>query len=217
MDDRDRDGPVRQAGDPGEDDRILVEDTGESLDSALAEEERSAIAAAEEKLRSVERDLEELKDRHLRKIAEFENLRKRSEREKAESRRLALADLAREFLPVVDSFESALAHATADDLQSDFGQGILLIHRQLADLWRKHGLREVDTTGGFDPNLHEAVATEPSREPANSVLEVLRKGYRLGDRLIRPALVKVAVRPGENDRAEGDEDDPQKTGRRRNG
>lgn len=208
----------RDAGDPVEDDRILVEDTGESLDSALAEEERSAIAAAEEKLLSVQRDLEELKDRHLRKIAEFENLRKRSEREKAESRRLALADLAREFLPVVDSFESALAHATADDLQSDFGQGILLIHRQLSDLWRKHGLREVDTSTGFDPNLHEAVATEPSREPANSVLEVLRKGYTLGDRLIRPALVKVAVRPDKsNESAEGSEDDTRKNGRRRNG
>ena len=208
----------RDPGDPVEDDRILVEDTGESLDSALAEEERSAIAAAEEKLLSVQRDLEELKDRHLRKIAEFENLRKRSEREKGESRRVALADLAREFLPVVDSFESALAHATADDLQSDFGQGILLIHRQLSDLWRKHGLREVDTSTGFDPNLHEAVATEPSREPANSVLEVLRKGYTLGDRLIRPALVKVAVRPDKSsERAEGSEDDPRKNGRRRNG
>ena len=185
-------------GDPIEEDRILVEDTGESLDAALAEEERSAIAAAEEKLKSVERDLENLKDRHLRSLAEFENLRKRSEREKRDARPLALADLAREFLPVVDSFESALAHATSEDLESDFGQGVLLIHRQLTDLWRKHGLREVDTAGGFDPNHHEAVTTEPSTAPTNSVLEVLRKGYTLGDRLIRPALVKVAVRPDES-------------------
>jgi molecular chaperone GrpE len=184
-------------GDRMDDDRILVEDTGESLDAALAEEERSAIAAAEEKLKSLERDLETLKDRHLRSLAEFENLRKRSEREKRDARRVALADLAREFLPVVDSFESALAHATSDDLASDFGQGVLLIHRQLSDLWRKHGLREVETTGGFDPNHHEAVATEESTEPPNSVLEVLRKGYTLDDRLIRPALVKVAMRPGE--------------------
>jgi molecular chaperone GrpE len=181
-----------------DEDRIVLEDTGESLDSALAEEERSAIAAAEEKLRSVQGDLEELKERHLRKLAEFENLRKRSEREKAESRRLALSDLAKEFLPVVDSFERALAHASSKDLESDFGQGILLIHRQLTDLWRKHGLREVDTAGGFDPNQHEAVSTEPSSEPPNTVLEVLRKGYTIGDRLIRPALVKVAVRPGES-------------------
>ena len=183
--------------DTEDDDRILLEDTGESLDAALAEEERSAIAAAEEKLKSVQHDLEELKERHLRKLAEFENLRKRSEREKAESRRVALTDLAREFLPVVDSFERALSHASSGDLESDFGQGILLIHRQLTDLWRKHGLREVDTTGSFDPNLHEAVATEESTASPNTILEVLRKGYTIGDRLIRPALVKVAVRPGE--------------------
>ena len=202
MDDRDRRGGAEGE---TEEDRILVEDTGESLDSALAEEERSAIAAAEEKLRSVQQDLEDLKERHLRKLAEFENVRKRSEREKAESRRLALADLAKEFLPVVDSFERALAHASSTDLESDFGQGILLIHRQLTDLWRKHGLREVETAGGFDPNHHEAVSTEPSSEPPNTVLEVLRKGYTIGDRLIRPALVKVAVRPGEGGRS-GPED-----------
>jgi molecular chaperone GrpE len=182
---------------PMEEDRILVEDTGESLDAALAEEERSAIAAAEDKLHGVERDLENLKDRYLRTLAEFENLRKRSEREKSDVRRFALADLAREFLPVVDSFERALAHATSGDLESDFGHGILLIHRQLADLWRKHGLREVDTSGSFDPNEHEAVSTEPSTKPANTILEVLRKGYTLDDRLIRPALVKVAVKPAD--------------------
>lgn len=204
MNDRDR----QDDADSVDEDRILVEDTGESLDAALAEEERSAIAAAEEKLRSVQHDLEDLKDRHLRKLAEFDNLRKRSEREKNEARRVALADLAREFLPVVDSFESALAHASSADLQSDFGQGILLIHRQLADLWRKHGLREVETSGPFDPNRHEAVATEESNEPANTVLDVLRKGYAIGDRLIRPALVKVAVRPSDTtNRNETEESD----------
>ena len=178
-----------------EEDRILVEDTGESLDAALAEEERSAVAAAEEKTKSVQRELEELKDRHLRKLAEFENVRKRSERERGESRKAALADIAREFLPVLDSFERALAHATSDDLASDFGQGVLLIERQLADLWQRQGLKEVETAGSFDPNRHEAVATEPSGAPPNSVIEVLRRGYTLGDKLIRPALVKVAVRP----------------------
>jgi molecular chaperone GrpE len=188
-----------------EEDRILVEDTGESLDAALAEEERSAVAAAEEKTKSVQRELEELKDRHLRKLAEFENVRKRSERERGESRKAALADIAREFLPVLDSFERALAHATSDDLASDFGQGVLLIERQLADLWQRQGLKEVETAGSFDPNRHEAVATEPSGAPPNSVIEVLRKGYTLGDKLIRPALVKVAVRP-EGGRSARDDD-----------
>ena len=120
---------------------------------------------------------------------------------------MALSDLAREFLPVLDSFEQALAHATSGDLESDFGQGILLIQRQLSDLWRKHGLREVETTGGFDPNRHEAVSTQPSSETPNTVLDVLRKGYTIGDRLIRPALVTVAVRPGEAGRKPSEEAD----------
>jgi molecular chaperone GrpE len=209
MSDRDRD-----PGEGMEEDRILVEDTGESLDAALAEEERSAVAAAEERTKSVQRELEELKDRHLRKLAEFENVRKRSERERGESRRAALADLAREFLPVLDSFERALAHATSDDLASDFGQGVLLIERQLADLWQRQGLKEVETTGAFDPNRHEAVATEPSSSAPNSVIEVLRKGYTLGDKLIRPALVKVAVRPEAASGAPPDEGDEHARGRR---
>lgn len=206
MSERDRDQGI-------EDDRILVEDTGESLDAALAEEEQSALAAAEAKTKTVQRELEELKDRHLRKLAEFENVRKRSEREKGESRRVAVADMAREFLPVLDSFERALAHATSDDLASDFGQGILLIERQLADLWQRQGLREVETVGSFDPNRHEAVVTEPSDSPPNSILEVLRKGYTLGDRLIRPALVKVAVKPEGAGQPAGDEERGRSRGR----
>lgn len=206
MSERDRDQGI-------EDDRILVEDTGESLDAALAEEEQSALASAEAKTKSVQRELEELKDRHLRKLAEFENVRKRSEREKGESRRVAVADMAREFLPVLDSFERALAHATSDDLASDFGQGILLIERQLADLWQRQGLREVETVGSFDPNRHEAVVTEPSDSPPNSILEVLRKGYTLGDRLIRPALVKVAVKPEGAGQPAGDEERGRSRGR----
>jgi molecular chaperone GrpE len=98
----------------------------------------------------------------------------------------------------VDSFESALSHAPAEALRSDFGQGIVLIQRQFADLWKKYGLNEVDTSGPFDPNVHEAVATAESEDvPKDSILEVLRKGYILHDRLLRPAWVKVAVRPAE--------------------
>ncbi len=203
MSDRD---PRDRSEDGIEDDRILVEDTGESLDAALEEEEQSAIAAAEAKRKAVERELEELKDRHLRKLAEFDNIRKRNERERGESRRNALADVAREFLPVLDSFERALAHASSDDLGGDFGQGVLLIERQLADLWQRQGLKEVDTSGTFDPNRHEAVSTEPSTAPPNSILEVMRKGYTLGDRLIRPALVKVAVRPERSKKPAEDDD-----------
>jgi molecular chaperone GrpE len=188
-----------RAAPPDEDETVEVRDSGGSLEEALAEEERSAILAAEEKLRSVERDLEELKDRHLRKLAEFDNIRKRAEREKREHFRVALMDLARDFLPILDNLERAMAHASAEERKSHFGQGIGLIRRQFMDLWRRHGLEEVDTAGAFDPNRHEAVATEATSEvPPNSILEVLQKGYVLQDRLVRPAAVKVSVRDRES-------------------
>ena len=182
-------------------DHIEVEDTGQTLEDALAEEERSAIVAAEEKLRSVVRDLDELKDRHARKLAEFENMRRRTEREKGEYFQNTLADLARDFLPIVDNFEMAMSHASPQERKSDFGQGIGLIRRQLVDLLGRYGLQEVDTSGAFNPNIHEAVATEQTDEvPANTILEELRKGYVLKDRLVRPAWVKVSVRPGDEAR-----------------
>jgi molecular chaperone GrpE len=183
-------------------DRIEVDDPGESLEAALAEEERSAIQAAEEKLRSVMSDLEELKDRHHRKLAEFENMRKRTEREKGEYLRVALGKFVGDFLSISDDFDRALAHATPEEVSSDFGQGVSLIQRKLSDLWRKWGLMEVDTSGVFDPNVHEAVATETSDDlPKDTIVDVLRKGYLLNDKLIRPALVKVTVRgEGNGDR-----------------
>jgi molecular chaperone GrpE len=175
-------------------DRIEVEDSGDSLQAALAEEERSAIAAAEEKLQSAVNDLEELKDRHRRKLAEFENMRKRTEREKGEYLRVALGKFIGDFLTISDDFDRALAHATPEETATDFGQGVGLIQRKLAELWKKYGLEEVDTSGSFDPNVHEAVATEPSKDlPKDTILEVLRKGHKLNDKLIRPALVKVTV------------------------
>ena len=184
---------------PGED-VVEVRDTGDSLESALEQEETAALAAAEDKLRSVHRDLEELKDRHLRKLAEFENHKKRSEKERQEYFKIALAGFVHDFLPVMDNFGRALEHARPQDLESDFGQGVALIGKQIADLWKRYGLIPIDTSGPFDPNLHEAVATEETDAvPPGTILEVLQKGYFLNDRLIRPASVKVAVRPGETD------------------
>ncbi|HTY40467.1 MAG TPA: nucleotide exchange factor GrpE [Thermoanaerobaculia bacterium] len=182
------------------DDFVEVRDTGDSLEGALAQEEAAALAAAEDKLRSIQKDLEDLKDRHLRKLAEFENHKKRSEKERQEYFKIALAGFVHDFLPVMDNFGRALEHARPADLDSDFGQGVVLIGKQISDLWKRYGLIPIDTTGPFDPNLHEAVATEETDAvPPNTILEVLQKGYFLNDRLIRPAAVKVAVRPGETD------------------
>jgi molecular chaperone GrpE len=140
--------------------------------------------------------LEELKDRHLRKLADFENMRKRAEREKAEYFRHALSNFLVDLFPIADGFDRALTHASEESLGSDFGQGVAMIRRQVDDLWKKYGVSEVDTSGTFDPNLHEAVSTEPRDDiPKDTILEVLRKGYLLNDKLLRPALVKVAVHP----------------------
>jgi molecular chaperone GrpE len=188
--DRDRDPrPV------SDDDLIELRDSGDSLDAALAQEEAAALAAAQEKATAIQKDLEELKDRHLRKLAEFENHKKRSERERQEYFKIALAGFVHDFLPVMDNFERALEHARPADLESDFGQGIVIIRKQLGELWKRYGLIPIDTSGSFDPNLHEAVATEETdAAPPNTILAELQRGYFLNDRLIRPAFVKVSVR-----------------------
>lgn len=191
MSDRDRD----RDGRPIDEDTLELRDSGDSLEAALGEEEVTALAAAEDKLRGIQKEIEELKDRHLRKLAEFENHKKRSERERQEYFKIALAGFAHDFLPILDNFERALAHARPEDLESDFGQGIAIIRKQLGELWKRYGLIPIDSTGVFDPNLHEAVATEKTDSvPANTIVEELQKGYFLNDRLIRPSFVKVAVR-----------------------
>src|SRR5262245_60772439 len=186
-----------------DEDTLEVSDSGDSLESALNEEEVNALAAAEDKLRAIQREIEELKDRHIRKLAEFENHKKRSERERQEYFKIALAGFAHDFLPILDNFERAFEHARAEDLTSDFGQGIAIIAKQLGELWKRYGLIPIDTSGAFDPNLHEAVATEKTDAKApNTIVQELQKGYFLNDRLIRPAFVKVAVRT--DDAAEGE-------------
>jgi len=182
------------------DDLVELSDSGESLEAALEQEQANALAAAEDKIHSIQKDLADLKDRHLRKLAEFENHKKRSERERQEYFKIALAGFVHDFLPVLDNFERALEHARAADRESDFGQGVAIIARQISELWKRYGLIPIDTTGAFDPNLHEAVATEETDAvPPNTILETLQKGYFLNDRLIRPAFVKVAVRRGDGD------------------
>lgn len=188
-----------------DDETIELSDSGDSLEAALGEEEVNALAAAEDKLRAIQKEIEELKDRHIRKLAEFENHKKRSERERQEYFKIALAGFAHDFLPILDNFERAFAHARPEDLTSDFGQGIAIIAKQLSELWKRNGLIPIDASGPFDPNLHEAVATEKTDAvPPNTIVEELQRGYFLNDRLIRPSFVKVAVRATpENDDAAG--------------
>jgi molecular chaperone GrpE len=137
-------------------------------------------------------EVAELRDRSTRTLADFDNFRKRSERERQEQRRFAVLEPLREMLTVADNLDLALsAQGSADDLK----RGVEMIHRQMNELLRRFGAVEVPAVGQpFDPTLHEAVSREESREVKTpTVVAELRRGYKLHDRLLRPAMVRVAV------------------------
>ena len=144
----------------------------------------------------LQRERDDLHDRLLRKTAEFDNYRKRIERERREQADQAVTDLLEDLLLVVDDFDRALT-VDAPGSNVDGGayrKGVELIHAKLNDLLLKRGVRPIETLGtDFDPNLHQAVIHESSPDHREGeVIGELRRGYRIGDRLLRPAMVKVA-------------------------
>lgn len=154
----------------------------------LAEESERALRAEEESGR--------LREALLRKAADFENLKRRSEREKADYTRFALTETMRDLVGVLDNFERALTHASASG-SDEFRTGVEMIARQLVEVLRKYGVTEIVALGApFDPQFHEAMMREESADaPPGTVLEVLQKGYVLNDRLLRPSMVKVSAAP----------------------
>ena len=150
---------------------------------ALAPEEAQAIA----------RERDEYYDRLLRKTAEFDNYRKRVERERREQAEYAASDVLSDLLPLVDDMERALS-ADADVGADPYRKGVELIHKQMLDLLRRRGVTPVEAVGHqFDPHLHQAVTHEVvPGHPEGEVVEEFRRGYKLRDRLLRPAMVKVA-------------------------
>lgn len=142
---------------------------------------------------TLQRERDELYDRLLRTTAEFDNFRKRTERERREFAEWAAADLLGDVLAVVDDFERALA-AEAPPEAAKYREGVELIHRQLVDLLKKRGVQPLQVVGAdFDPTLHQAVAYDETPGARDGeVVSELRRGYRLGERLLRPALVRVA-------------------------
>ena len=191
----------------GEDEAVALDLDGqtEDLDAAM----RDAVAAVEEvegergrasvveetdeeEVAKLRREIADLRDRTMRTLADFDNFRKRSERERQETRKYALLEPLRDFLEVVDNLGLALAAAgSADDLK----RGVEMIHRQMQELLRRLGVKEIEALNQpFDPALHEAVQREedPTVQKATVVGE-LRRGYMLHERLLRPTMVKVAV------------------------
>jgi molecular chaperone GrpE len=144
---------------------------------------------------ALQQERDDLHDRLLRTTAEFDNYRKRTERERRELSDAVSADIIRDVLPAVDDLERALAAAEGDDTGAAFRRGIELIHRRLIDALRKRGVEQIEVIGqDFDPNWHEAVGHDEAGKGRRDgeITAELTKGYRIGQRLLRPAQVKVA-------------------------
>ena len=167
---------------PASDEQDGSESTSKQSDNAVAESELQKLKA--------ERDM--LYDRVARLQAEFENARKRAIREQQEFRDFATADAIKALLPIFDSFERALRSPSTQP--NEFRSGVELIYKQLQDALNKLGVRPVPAKGErFDPHVHEAIEmVETTEVPDHQVIDELQQGYKLKDRLLRPAMVRVA-------------------------
>jgi molecular chaperone GrpE len=158
-----------------------------------------------ETLRSELAEIEQKADEYLRLAqrtqADFINYRRRVEEERAQQARDANVAYLQRLLPILDDFERALANAGPEDLESNWGQGIQLVERNLRGLLAAEGVQRIMAEGAeFDPREHEAVGSSPSADvPEGHVLHVVRPGYRKGERVLRPAQVIVATAPGTRD------------------
>ncbi|MGH3063638.1 MAG: nucleotide exchange factor GrpE [Gaiellaceae bacterium] len=160
----------------------------------MPEEVENSETEVEEtgELETVQRERDELVDTVQRIQADFENYRKRAARDQQSLVARAHERLVKELLPVLDDLERALEAAEAHE-EAKLEEGVALVARSLADILRKEGLEEVATDGRFDPHVHEALLSQPSEADEGAVIEVIQKGYRLGDRVLRPARVVVAA------------------------
>jgi len=156
----------------------------------------ATIGLYEGKIAELESALAEARDKHLRLAADFDNFKKRSRQEQSQTMQHASAELIHRLLPVLDDLQNVLDHKP-DDVDESWVKGLELSVRKLEDALGTHGLEAIESVGApFDPKLHEAVGHEESTEhPEDTVVSELRRGYRVRDRVVRPALVKVARRP----------------------
>ena len=164
-----------------------------SAECVLPEDVKELI----ERLREAEKRAEAEHDQTLRTLAEFNNFRRRTREEMDQARKFAIEDLVIRILPILDNFERAIA--TAEELcdYEALHGGVILILRQFRDILEKEGVKPIEAEGlEFDPNLHEAVMREDTDAyPDNTVIEEFQKGYTLGDKVVRPSMVKVAKQP----------------------
>ncbi len=191
----------------GDEDPMSVGESSAKIDPNRAESDTGAggpnlaeLVASRAEIKRLESALAEARDTAARRQADFENYRKRIERERGETHRRIVADVARNLLPVMDNLTRALdAERTIEAEESKefrhFLHGVELIAKQLKDVLESLGIQPIPSVGQpFDPHVHEAVITEPSDEyEPDTVTEEITRGYRIGDQLLRPAMVKVAA------------------------
>jgi molecular chaperone GrpE len=194
----------RRADDPDEVVLAFADDPAEEGAAAAAREAASlsgSATATVSETAAVEGDV------LLRLRADYDNLRKRIDRERQEFELRANSELIARLLPILDNFEIALGMDVQSDAERAFREGFVLIYKQLVDDLRRQGLRAVESVGQpFDPQVHDAVATEESADtPPNTVTEELRRGYLFQEQLLRPAMVKVSTN-GRGDEDAGEDD-----------
>jgi molecular chaperone GrpE len=162
-------------------------------------ENQSDTCELEIQLEAAQAEVEKLRDRYLRSAAELDNYRKRVTREREQQHQRSTIELVRPLLPVADDFELALAHVPEDYREFPWIEGLLMIYTKLETYLRSMGLNPIQATGQpFDPRYHEALTSEHSNEyPEGLVSEEVRKGYMLGDQVVRPTLVKVSRGAGQ--------------------
>ena len=169
----------------------------DELTEAHVEEPEAQAAQAPDALATVTAERDEYLDLLQRVQADFENYRKRAARDQERLVAHAHERLVRELLPVLDDLERALEAAERHE-EATLVEGVTLVQKALRQALAKEGLAEISTEGAFDPHVHEALLTQPSAEfEPGSVLEVVQRGYRLGDKVVRPARVIVASEPSE--------------------
>ena len=164
---------------------------------ARAAEGPAAAAPPPEREQALTEEEKTYKEQLLRMAADFDNFRKRTNREKGESFDRGVAALAEGLLPVLDNLVLALDHARKTEKGAALCKGLEMVQRMFLEVLEQNGIRPVDLAGGkFDPRLHEAVVVEPSREvPPDTILGEVQRGYLHKDRLLRPAKVRIAVAP----------------------
>ena len=180
--------------------KIPSREREEEMNSSVQAKQPSPTAAgdadSDDAMAGLQADLDRFRDLALRSQADFENYKKRAAREKEDAVKYANSSLLQRLVSILDNFELGLAAAKTESEQSPIYSGMVLVQKQLNDLLEENGLQAIEADGKkFDPNLHEAIAHEPSESAEGTVIRQARRGYRFKDRLLRPARVVVSSGP----------------------